>query len=113
MLVVTAASDHLASGAIGARVEMAHLLHAGRLLKKAKMSGSLSFHLPSALCLALHGPETWGCDLLPHSSRGLHVGAPSAMPSSFQSRVQSEFHALSRASWIRALTSIACEKALT
>ena len=71
---------------------MAQLLYAGRLLKKAKMTGSLSFHLPSAVCLALHGPETWGCDLLPHSSRGLHVGVPSAMASSFQTRAQSEFH---------------------
>lgn len=110
-LVVAAASGHLSFGAIGARVKMAHLLYAGRLLKKAKMTGSIPSHLPSAISFALQGPESWGCDLLPHSSRGVHVGASSAMPSSFQVRAQSEYSTAARATYVRFRVSIICEYA--
>ncbi len=112
-LVVAAASDRLSFEAIGARVKMAHLLYAGRLLKKAKMAGSITSHLPSAICMALHGPDSWGCDLLPHSSRGLHVGVLSAMPSSFHLREQSEFSTSIRAPCVIFRVSIICENALT
>ena len=71
---------------------MAHLLYAGRILGKAKMAGNIAAYLPSSIALSLQGPEAWGCDLLSHTSRGLHVSvlpfAGTASPSRTQSKLR-------------------------
>ena len=69
---------------------MAHLLYAGRLLGKAKMAGNIASYLPSSIALSLQGPEAWGCDLLSHSSRGLHISVPPCAGTGSPSRTQSE-----------------------